>query len=549
VSGADDPRWSEVSNQITRLATGELDARMAVEGGRDELDAVAVGLNMLGEQLQVQAESVQRAEGLLQDALDLYEDAPAMFASIGLDLRIIKCNQTLARVLGRHKQELLGRPVRELHLRESRDAVERHLRDFLEVGEHPALEVELLTASGERIASDLSLSATRDEGGQLLRCQAIWTDARPRKAIEARLHQSQRMEALGRLSGGVAHDLNNLLTVILASSMMAQGELPDDHIAAREIDDALEAARRAGELVDRLLAYARLQQVDPQALDLGHLLNDAHRLIQNSVGDAITVIVEHPDVPLVVMADPVQLEQILVNLAINARDATPDGGSVTLSASLEAEEERVRVSVTDQGEGMDPQTRERAFEPFFTTKPVGLGTGLGLAMAHGVITRLGGQIVIDSEPGEGTTVSLMIPLADPRTVRAFNERDRVSVGQGIEVLVVEPRAVLRQSAVNTLRRKGFSVLEAESGEVAVAMAAETGLAIDVLLMGSALPCMQSARFIEDFSALRPAVGIICSASDPARCVGVPCTVLAMPWRADQLVRVVLEVSSEPAEAS
>ena len=544
MSGADDQRWAAVQEQITLLASGHLDARMPATGGRDELEAVAVGLNMLGEQLQTQAESVDRAEGLLQDALDLYENAPAMFASIGRDLRVVKCNQTLAETLGLHKQAILGSHVRTLSPPEAWDGVEQCFNTFLETGAHPPLEVSLQAASGERVVTQLSLKAIRDERGTIVRCQVVWTDGRPRKAMEARLQQSQRLEALGRLVGGVAHDLNNLLTVVMGGTALARYALPEEHPACEELDDAMGATVRAAELVERLMAYARQQRVEPHAVDLCDLLDGVTRLLRKSAGEGFTVTVERPAGPIVVMGDTVQLEQILVNLVVNARDAMPDGGEVRVVAGLLAEQGRARITVTDQGEGMDAQTRERAFEPFFTTKPVGRGTGLGLAMAYGIITRLGGDIAIASELGEGTAVTLALPLAAAEEARGVARAGR-SVGAGRCVLLVEDRPVVRQITADVLRRKGFKVLEAESAAVAVVMAGDGGRTIDALLTNVAMPGMSGHQLVERFRQLKPTAGVVCATnSELEQLEGLGCVYLPKPWSAPQLLQAVLAACAD-----
>ena len=232
---------------------------------------------------------------------------------------------------------------------------------------------------------------------------------RAREELERRLAQSQRLESVGQLAGGVAHDFNNLLSVILTCVGFAQRELAPDARIRDDIDEIGRAADRAAALTRQLLMFSRREVVKPEVLDVGVLARDLERLLNRTLSERIALrIAIGPDL-VPVLADRAQLEQVLVNLAVNARDAMPAGG--TLSIGVSGTEAGVRLTVSDDGTGMPAEVRERAFEPFFTTKEAGDGTGLGLATVHGIITEAGGTVEIDSVPGEGTTVTIVLPRA------------------------------------------------------------------------------------------------------------------------------------------
>jgi signal transduction histidine kinase len=294
---------------------------------------------------------------------------------------------------------------------------------------------------------------------------------RQAKAEES-LRQAQRMEAVGRLAGGVAHDFNNLLAVILTYAGFLEDSLQDD-ARAEDVGEIKVAAQRAADLTRQLLVFSRRDVVRPTVLDLVGLLSDAERLLGRTLGEDIEISLIHPG-PVLVHADAGELHQVVMNLAVNARDAMPSGGRLELCVDVvggDARPERVRLRVTDTGVGMSPATCERVFEPFFTTKEVGRGTGLGLATVYGIVDRWGGSITVDSEPGHGTTFTILLPLAEGALPLgpADSAPDDAESGtpRAVQVLLVEDEPSVRRASRRTLESAGYEVIEAADGHAAM----------------------------------------------------------------------------------
>jgi signal transduction histidine kinase len=304
------------------------------------------------------------------------------------------------------------------------------------------------------------------------------------RRTEETLRQSQKMEAVGQLTGGIAHDFNNMLTVVGGSLGLLGRRIPDDdERSQRYIDSAMEGVRRASTLTQRLLAFSRQQPLKPEATDLNKLVSGMSDLLRHSLGTAIRLETALAGGLWRTHVDPNQLENVILNLAVNARDAMPDGGRLTIetqNAHLDTryaashtgvpEGQYVLVAVTDTGVGMPPDVIAKAFDPFFTTKEVGKGTGLGLSQVYGFVKQSGGHVKIYSEPGQGTTVKVYLPrlTAHETTIEAPLERPAVPLGDHREVvLVVEDEPGVRQFSVDALRELGYRVLEADGAPTAL----------------------------------------------------------------------------------
>ena len=340
---------------------------------------------------------------------------------------------------------------------------------------------------------------------------------RLREAEEA-LRQSQKMEAMGQLTGGVAHDFNNLLTPIIGSlDMLARRGVGSDR-ERRLIDGALQSADRAKTLVQRLLAFARRQPLQPTAVDVAKLVDGMAGLIGSTLGPTIDVRVNlAADLPPA-KADPNQLEMALLNLAVNARDAMFGGGELTIAASRESVRSLhasgirpghyVRLCVSDTGAGMDDATRARAVEPFFSTKGVGKGTGLGLSMAHGLAAQLGGGLVINSALGRGTTVELWLPLSASVVEDNYRASDVVLLRNGLgKALLVDDEELVRLSTADMLTDLGYEVVEASSAEEALHLI-HNGLVPDLLVTDHLMPGMSGAELAREVKAERPALPVL-----------------------------------------
>jgi nitrogen-specific signal transduction histidine kinase/CheY-like chemotaxis protein len=364
------------------------------------------------------------------------------------------------------------------------------------------------------------------------------------EAAQDALRQSQKMEAMGSLTGGVAHDFNNLLTPIIGSLDMLHRKQLGSERERRLIDGALQSAERAKTLVQRLLAFARRQPLQATAVDVSELVGGMVDLIESTVGPAIALRIDvASDLPPA-QADPNQLEMALLNLAVNARDAMEDGGELTIAATRESVRmglptlrrgHYVRLGVTDTGKGMDDDTRRRAIEPFFSTKGIGKGTGLGLSMVHGLAAQLGGALTIDSAPDRGTTIELWLPIS---TTALDGEQPPagphpVVAAHGV-ALLVDDEDLVRMSTAHMLVDLGYDVMEAGSAEAALRMV-DDGLDPDLLVTDHLMPGMTGAQLVRALRAARPALrALIVSGYAEAEGIDPDIPRLTKPFRSADL---------------
>ena len=357
-------------------------------------------------------------------------------------------------------------------------------------------------ADGEVFPVEVLLTALRERDRRVL--HVVWRDITERRSLEERLRHAQKMEAVGKLAGGIAHDFNNLLVVILGQSELLMDRLNHDPDLLEHVAAIRNAGVGAAELVKQLLAFGRKQELQLTVLELNALLRRVHGLLLRLIGEDIKLSIEPSSGPVWVTADRVQIEQVLLNLASNARDAMPQGGSLSVQLTrsyISAEEadslrlglgEFAVITVRDSGIGMDAGTVARAFEPFFTTKEIGKGTGLGLATAYGTITQSGGGIVLESEPQRGTEARIYLPLTRERPQGAQPSNPsgtavpHAETGSGL-ILVVEDEPAVLDVVTRTLRARGYSVLEAKDGAEALRLFPKYGPAIHLLVSDVIMP--------------------------------------------------------------
>jgi len=340
----------------------------------------------------------------------------------------------------------------------------------------------------------------------------LWTafDVTEQRALEARLRESEKLEAVGRLAGGIAHDFNNILTAISGHAELALLGEPLGRPAAGDLAGIREAAERAADLTRQLLAFARRQPVQPRVVDLNALVERSRALLQRLIGEHIQLVVHEHAAPLPIEADPGQIEQVIVNLAVNARDAMPRGGTLTIEtreAAL-ASGRCAELTVADTGVGMDPSTLARVFEPFFTTKELGRGTGLGLSTCYGIVRQAGGEIEVASRPRSGAIFSVRLPVADAPLASEPRSAARVLEAPGAEtVLLVEDERAVREVAERALRELGYRVTSASDGRAALRalsswQAAPLDLLITDVVMPDAAGSEVAARAREVFASAR-----------------------------------------------
>ena len=343
-----------------------------------------------------------------------------------------------------------------------------------------------------------------------------------RLALEARLRQSQKMEAIGRLAGGVAHDFNNLLTAITGSLTLAMRDVPSDARAYRWLREVDNAAWRAAGLTRQLLAFGREQANAPQLVDLCTVVEGIRPMLARLIGEEVELRARLPGEPCVAEVDQGQIEQALLNLAANARDAMPDGGVLTIEVAPATRGEEavlarpetspgrhVVLSVSDSGHGMTEDVRARAFEPFFTTKPAGSGTGLGLALVYSAVQQNRGQIEVDSTPGRGTTFRIYLPEASGDLASAKASPDEEAALRGSEtILLVEDEAPVREVTTAQLDALGYRVLSCPSGEAALATARAHSGPIHLLLSDLVMPGMNGGELARRLVESRPALKVL-----------------------------------------
>ena len=438
------------------------------------------------------------------------------------EARIIYVNAASAERFGVHRQDAVGRRLDDVLPAASAEKMRAGISAVFSSGECHSFEASFDTADGEVWLETWLVPMTN--GGAGVDADAVMGVARDvtaRKLLERQLIQSQKMEAIGQLAGGIAHDFNNVLTAILGYSELLLERVRHDAVLAADIEEIKKAGERAARLTRHLLTFSRKQVVAARVLDLNDLLNDLHQMLRRLISEDVHLdIVLGPDLERVKF-DPGHIEQVIINLAVNARDAMPKGGTLRIATENVLVDRafadrhaglspgrHVALSVRDDGCGMTPEILAHVFEPFFTTKPVGKGTGLGLATVYGIVGQSGGNIVIDTAPGRGTTVTVYLQSVDEK-VTAVSGMDSAVSALGTEtILLVEDEAGVRQLMQRTLETAGYNVLNAPTAVDAVAIAAEPGRRIDLLLSDVVMPDLSGPDVGQRIVQLHPAVKIL-----------------------------------------
>ncbi len=403
--------------------------------------------------------------------------------------------------------------------RDSFDKADEMMRIAFERGSH-TFEWDHLRADGEVFSVEVQLTPIASGDRRVLQVQ--WRDIGERKRLEAELQRAQRLEAIGRLAGGIAHDFNNLLFVILnhaellSQTLLAAG-LTEEARHSVEIEST---ADRAAALTRQLLSFSRGQPIQPRPTDLVVLLGDSGAMLQRLIGENIEFTLVLPETPVVVRVDPSQIERMIVNLVTNARDAMTDGGR--LEVRLESlgtlgvgsrngvhEGGCASITVSDSGQGMNPEQIEQAFEPFYTTKQPGAGTGLGLATVRSIADQCGGSVSIESAPQQGTSITFTIPLSpDIPAQETHADSSAPSPGGNELVLVVEDEAAIRRLIENALLQNGYRVLTASDGSEALELASKEKARIDLIISDVVMPHLSGPKFVEQLRDSRPDVAVI-----------------------------------------
>ena len=395
--------------------------------------------------------------------------------------RVIQGNSAFLGMLGYSKADVDAGLLRGERLSAPgyADADRQAMEEVERSGSCTPYEKEFLRSDGSRLPVLVGGSILPDRTGVF-----FMLDLTERRRAQEQLQAAQRLEMVGRLAGGVAHESNNALQAIIGFAAFAIRSLAPDDPARRDVEEVQRAAERAAQITRQLLAFSRRQVLRPIALELHEVLEESARLLAQALGPERSLVIETPARPAVAFADRGQLEQVLLNLALNARDAMPGAGTLTLRILQAPPSGFVGFAVTDDGAGMDAATRARVFEPFFTTKQPGRGTGLGLSVVHGIVEQSGGRIEVDSAPGKGTTMTVLLPAAAGPVESAPQAAASTPAGGSETILVVDDEAVIRALAVRCLVESGYRTIEADDGaaalELCARMAAE-GRAIDLVI--------------------------------------------------------------------
>ena len=446
----------------------------------------------------------------------LFDKSPMMVTLVDGQGRNAEINEVAIREIGYSREEAIGRTTVDLGVWVDVEARDRFIRQLHETGVVSGLEVEFRRKNGQRFWGLLSAARVMMHGQPFTLSTVL--DVTERRDLEARVRQAQKMEVVGHLAGGVAHDFNNVLTVITSTAELALPSTPEDDPLHEALVTIREASTRAARLTGQLLAFSRQQILQPALVDLNDLVTALVPMVRRVVGEATVLEARTAPAPVTVMADRGSLEQVVLNIALNARDAMPDGGWLTIAvgtATLEdgatalAAGTYASLAVADTGTGMTEATRQRIFEPFFTTKDVGKGTGLGLAMAHGVVRQSGGDIAVRSTVGDGSAFTIYLPLAAGTPVRPLPATRAVHGGHET-VLVVDDDADIRHVVRRALSFAGYEVLLADSGEAALQTIEARGGHVDLVLTDVMMPGIGGRELAARVRALRPDARILFS---------------------------------------
>ncbi|MBA2720387.1 MAG: PAS domain S-box protein [Chloroflexi bacterium] len=438
---------------------------------------------------------------------------------VGGDGRTTYANRAMAELLGVPRNGMRGRSIQDFLDAEEWLEVEAFLaRQRVHAGER--MEACFRRADGTNLFGLVAGSPILTDDGTFVGTMLNVSDVTGKRSMDAQIVQNQRLEAIGQFAGGIAHDFNNLLTSIQGYTEFARSSLPPDDPIRADLDQVLASADRAGSITKKLLAFTRRQVLLPSDVDPAVVIADLVPILRPLLGDAVNVVLDAPLRQVAVRVDPTQLEQIILNLAVNARDAMPSGGtlSIAIRSGPPPDPERpdpdltagpfVRISVTDDGQGMDEETRTRIFDPFFTTKGPGKGTGLGLSTVFGIVAQSSGQIQVETEPGRGSTFHVDLPRVRPAATADPPEEDSEMATRTGVVLLAEDDAAVREFARRSLELGGHTVIAAASGNQALEISSSARGRIDILVTDVVMPGLQGPELAEQVRIQRPDIAVV-----------------------------------------
>lgn len=519
------------------VATGFGDERVAVEmmkrGALDYLMKDGAFLDLLPQVVAQAMAGIERDRrlGRTREALRLLESAvrqakdAIVITTADIDSpgpRIVFVNPAFCELTGFSEDEILARTPRILQGPETDRAVIARLRTQLERGEPFFGYLRNYRKDGTSYLVEIRMGPIRDDNGAITHWVAIQRDITERNQLEEQLRQASKLEAIGSLAGGIAHDFNNMLAVIRIQSDVLLESIGSESPLRPDIESIRKACEHSADLTRQLLAFSRKQVLQPRVLDLPGVLGRAESLLRHLIGESIEIETKYDPATPRVKADPGQIEQVVVNLAVNARDAMPAGGrlAVTLRdfscadgapppvAEMPAGR-YAQLRIEDSGVGMSQETLAHIFEPFFTTKAPGLGTGLGLATVYGVVRQSGGHIKVESTPGAGTAFTVYLPATNdaPETSGSAPESPAFTI-RGVGVLLVEDQPMVRTLLARCLESAGYRVIEASHGDEALALFREHRDTLEIVVTDIVMPKMSGTRLVELLRGERPDLSIV-----------------------------------------
>jgi PAS domain S-box-containing protein len=445
-------------------------------------------------------------------------------AVIGTDLdgKIISWNPGAERIYGYTLAEALGQHPGFISAPGEPIDINQIVSDATTAGVAAHFETNRIRKDGRRVLVSVSVSPIRNKDGKTIGAAGISRDVTEHRRLEEEFRQAQKMEAIGRLAGGIAHDFNNILTAISANAELAMEDLAPDHPVREDLAEIRRAGTRAAALTRQLLAFSRKQVLQPQTININTIVHSVEEMLRRVIGEDVALIPELSTNLSFVRADPTQLEQVLMNLAVNARDAMPRGGCLTISTrNLDRVDETILpddmpagsyvvLEVADTGVGMDAKTQARIFEPFFTTKEPGKGTGLGLSTVYGIVRQSGGFITLKSERDNGTSFKLFFPRADEgQRTHGPNSGEHAQVKGGSETLLLaEDEASVRTPLKRALERLGYTVLAAANGVEAMGIARTSTEPIHMLVSDVVMPGMGGRELADNLRTIDPAIPVL-----------------------------------------
>ncbi|HLL21865.1 MAG TPA: ATP-binding protein, partial [Kofleriaceae bacterium] len=421
---------------------------------------------------------------------------------------VLYISPSYERTFGRSCQALYQRPedwLLAIHP-DDRTAIRARTQDHFSDGWAGSFRIVRPDGSTRTIHG--SVTPIKDATGRTVRLAGVGEDVTDKLALESQLRETQKLESLGLLAGGVAHDFNNILAVIAANASLLGELVPSEGENLDLVHEIENAVSRATSLTRQLLAFSRKQVIEPVVLDLNAAVSDTRKMLRRMVGDDISIVTSLEPELGHVLIDPGYLVQVMMNLAVNARDAMPRGGTLTLTTRnvRRADTSEIMLAISDSGCGMAPEVKARIFEPFFTTKDVGRGTGLGLSVVHGIVEQAGGRIEVESEPGVGTTMKIYLPFIDAPAERI---RDVAVIGAaGTEkILLVDDDMFVRSATSRALRARGYQVLEASDGHAALRMLSDHS-EIQLLVTDVVMPGIDGRELVEAAHKRRPTLKVL-----------------------------------------